>query len=727
MQLNNAQEEAVSHFNSPLLVLAGAGSGKTRVITAKIAKILEQQLAMPSQILAVTFTNKAANEMLERVQSIVNIDGKYLNIGTFHRMALKILRRYADFLGYTKNFTILDTSDQKKIISDTLKRLQLSEANAQTVLNCISKIKEKFVKPAELPLLIHNFADSYAKIEIPKIYDEYQKELKRLDSMDFDDLIFNCVDLLIKYEEIRSSYQNLFRYILIDEYQDINGLQQKWIKLIAGDNPNITCVGDDDQSIYGWRGSDISYILGFHNENNNAKVIKLEQNYRSTKDILNIASNLIHNNRGRHGKTLWTEMEESYKVKIDIHYDSKSEARYITGKIQEFRHMYNYRDFAILVRTIRQTRAIEEAMVFSGIPYQIIGGLRFYERKEVKDILAYIKILVSSEDDLATERVISTPKRGLGETTITKLYDYARQNNTNLLAMLFSLSNGFGGDIDIPKRAYSGLVTLGSQISRWRENSHHDTLSNTIKNILKEIEYEDYLKKDDETSFDQRIENINELLVTLESFETPEEFLDYVSLATSVDDAENEQDSVSIMTVHASKGLEYPFVFLPGWNQGSFPSDRTIEELGIAGIEEERRLAYVAITRARERLYISSTKLSFIKPGFSLSSEKSMFLDEIIEQSDLSIDFQDHSSSFQNDYSAFKKQQWEKKSDNTPSSFSSSGFAPKGETFFIGNLVSHSKFGIGTVTKVTGTLVTVKFSDGKEQTIREDFLTKKYI
>jgi DNA helicase-2/ATP-dependent DNA helicase PcrA len=725
MKLNKSQEEAVNHFGSPLLVLAGAGSGKTRVITTKIAQILQNQLAMPSQILAVTFTNKAANEMLERVQHLVKIEGKYLNIGTFHRMALKILRRYADLLGYTKNFTILDTSDQKKVITDTLKRLEINDAvNAQTISGFISKVKEKFIKPQELDSVLHNFPDVYTRVEIVKIYEEYQKELKRLDAMDFDDLLFNCVDLLLKNDEIKNSYQNLFKYILIDEYQDINGLQQKWIKLIAGKNQNITCVGDDDQSIYGWRGSDISYILGFNKENSNAKVIKLEQNYRSTKDILNIASKLIHNNAGRHGKTLWTDEQETHKVNADIHYDSKSEAKYITGKIQEFRHRYEYKDFAILVRTIRQTRAIEEAMVFAGIPYKIIGGLRFYERKEVKDIIAYIKILVSSEDDLATERVITTPKRGLGDTTISKLYEQARAKNTNLLTILTTLASGFSGDIEIPKRAYSGLMLLGGKILKWRESLQSNTLVNIIKNVLKEIEYEDYLKKDDETSFEQRIENINELLVTLESFETAEEFLDYVSLATSIDDMENEADSVSIMTIHASKGLEFPFIFLPGWNQGLFPSDRTIEESGTAGIEEERRLAYVAITRARERLYISSTKLSFIKQGFSLSSEKSMFLDEILELAEDSIEFTDNSSSFQNDYSSFRKQ----KSWDTDKFTQEKATIPQsGNTFFIGNLVSHAKFGIGTVTKVTGTLVTVKFTAADEKTIREDFLTKKYI
>ncbi len=736
MNNNQEQQDAVNHFGSPLLVLAGAGSGKTRVITAKIAKILQEDLAMPSQILAVTFTNKAANEMLERVCKITQIDGKYLNIGTFHRIALKVLRRYADLIGYTKNFTILDSSDQKKVMSDLLKRLTLGEVTPQVAINFISNIKEKFIKTFELETALHNFPPQYSQIEITTIYEQYQKELKRLDSMDFDDIIFNCVDILEKHEEIRTSYQNLFKYILIDEYQDINGLQQRWVKLIAGNNPNITCVGDDDQSIYGWRGSDISYILGFKKANSEAKIVKLEQNYRSTKDILNVASKLIQLNGGRHGKTLWTQNPTSDIIKIDTHFDAKSEAKHITGIIQNFKHRYNYKDFAILVRTIRQTRAVEESMVFAGISYKIVGGLRFYERKEVKDILAYIKVLISSEDDLATERVLTTPKRGLGDTTIQKLYVQARENGTNLLTMLTSLASGLGGEIEIPNRAYSGLLQVGTQILKWRESLVETPLTTVLKNILKEIDYEEYLKKDDETTFDARIDNINELLATLESFQSAGEFLDYVSLATSVDDSDSNADSVSIMTVHASKGLEFPFVFLPGWNQGTFPSDRTIEELGNSGIEEERRLAYVAITRAMEQLYISNTKLSFVKQGFSLSTEKSMFLDEILQHAESSVEYNDRSSSFNNEYSSHQKSyQGSNYSKNYAKSYSGTSTQRSPEpqayasdkSFFVGNLVSHAKFGNGNVVKTAGTLITVKFSDGTEKTIREDFLTRKYI
>ncbi len=759
--MNTKQHEAVTHFDAPLLVLAGAGSGKTRVITEKIAEILRRQLAMPSQILAVTFTNKAASEMLERVQKLVEIEGRYLNIGTFHRMALKMLRRYADVIGYTKNFTILDSSDQKKVIASLLKRLQIvDDVKPQTVSGYISKIKENFIKPHELEGALHNFPDTYTKIKMVKIYEEYQKELKRLDGMDFDDLIFNCVDLLKNNQEIRSSYQNLFKYILIDEYQDINSLQQKWIKLIAGENKNITCVGDDDQSIYGWRGSNISYILGFSKENSNAKIIKLEQNYRSTKDILNVASKLIQHNTGRHGKTLWTETSQTDTVKVNVYQDSKAEARAITNTIQEFNHKYNNKDIGILVRTIRQTRSIEEGMVFAGIAYKIIGGLRFYERREVKDIIAYIKVLVSSEDDLATERVIATPKKGIGDASIDKLYDFARKHQTNLLTEILTLqtcnivdtpSNHshssqddlfFGGnntkvgehnqgiseteliraDSGLHTRAMNKLEVLGKQIHRWREKLNSDSIANVIKYALKEIEYEEYLKKDDDQSFEQRVENINELLTTLESFETAEEFLDYVSLATSVDDNENNNDAVNIMTIHASKGLEFPFVFLPGWNQGLFPSERTVEELGLAGIEEERRLAYVATTRAREKLHISSTKFSFARQGFSFSTEKSMFLDEILEFAEESIEFSDNSS-----YGGYDSYTRVQKSKDFSSPVAHAFVAQKESNFYVGNLVSHAKFGIGTVVKVVGTLVTTKFSDGQEKTIREDFLKRKHI
>lgn len=724
---NTEQSLAINHFNSPLLVLAGAGSGKTRVITHKISKILQENLALPNQILAVTFTNKAANEMLERVCKITNITNHHLNIGTFHKIALKILRKHTNLIGYTPNFTILDTTDQKKIISDLLKRLNFNEITPQTTINFLSHIKEKFIKPSELESHLHQLPPQYRFNETIEIYTHYQTELKRLNSMDFDDIIFHCVDILQKHHEIRTHYQTLFKYILIDEYQDINSLQQKWVKLISGNNPNITCVGDDDQSIYGWRGSDISHILNFTKTNPNSKIIKLEQNYRSTQDILNVASKLIQTNSGRHGKILWTTNPETHKIYIDSHFDSKSEAKHITSVIQNWQHQYKHSHFAVLVRTIRQTRAIEEAMVFSGIPYKIIGGLRFYERKEIKDILAYIKILVSSQDDLATERVLTTPKRGLGETTIQKLYEQARTNQTNLSTMLTTLASGFGGDISIPNRAYSNLMQIGNQIIKWRESLSQNSLTSVLKNILKEINYEQYLEQDDETTFQQRIENINELFSTIESFNSASEFLDYVSLATTIDDTDN-SESINIMTIHASKGLEFPFVFLPSWNQGTFPSDRTIEELGNSGIEEERRLAYVAITRAMEHLHISHTKLSFIKQGFSLSTEKSIFLDEILENAKNSIIFTERTSfspTFEpKPYNSYTKNY--NYSNNIPNNKFQQDSTPE-KSFFIGNLVSHSKFGIGTVTKTTGTLITVKFSNGTEKTIREDFLTRKHI
>lgn len=721
--MNAKQSEAVLHFDSPLLVLAGAGSGKTRVITEKVIHIIRNQMAMPSEILAVTFTNKAANEMLERVQKQISIEGRFLNIGTFHRMALKILRRYADFLGYTHNFTILDTTDQKKVITNLLKQMNFSsEIKPQTVMGFISRVKEDFTKPDALEGKLHKLPESYAKIDIVRIYKEYSQELKRLDSMDFDDLIFNCVDLLEQNPEVRQSYQNLFKYILIDEYQDINSLQQRWVKLICGENPNITCVGDDDQSIYGWRGSDVSYILHFKKLYPEAHIIKLEQNYRSTKDILNVASKLIQHNEGRHGKTLWTDNPETHKIQVSIHYDSKSEAKYITGKIQDYKYKFAYKDFAILVRTIRQTRALEEAMVFAGIAYKIIGGLRFYERMEVKDILAYIKILVSSEDDIATERALTTPKRGLGDATIGNLYQYAREQKTNLMTIILSLASGLGEGIKLQGKTYNTLVHFGNQVLKWRKLMEENSLIETIKSVLQEIEYEEYLKKDEEETFEARIENINELFSTMESFETPAEFLDYVSLATSADDDSKNTDSVNIMTMHGSKGLEFPFVFLPGWNAGLFPSERSREELGQAGIEEERRLGYVAVTRAMEYLYISSTKLSAIKQGFSLTAEPSMFLDEILETAEESIEFRDESNQFRPEFSQKKDSFYQNKEQAKPMPNYSSQ-----ETFYIGNVVSHKKFGIGNVVKIAGSLVTVKFPGGEEKTIREDFLIKKYV
>ena len=727
LNLNKAQELAVKTFDTPLLVLAGAGSGKTRVITAKIAEIIQTGRALPWQILAVTFTNKAANEMLERVKGFVSAGEVHsLNIGTFHSICVRMLRSCATLVGFGNNFLIADTADQKKILKDIMQEmgLDVKAFPVGTILSFVSRVKEKFISPQELTGNFMQFPNIYREVRLDKIYAEYQFRLKMQNMMDFDDLLFFATKLLVENPNILEQYRERFKYILIDEYQDINSLQYKWFRLLCGQNQNVCVVGDDDQSIYGWRGADVSIILSFAKDFKNAHVIKLEQNYRSTGNIIKLAENIISNNRNRHGKTLFTESAEGAKVKITTYMDSKIEAKEIVHKIQEVAKVQGrkYGEFAILVRATSQTRILEEAFIALGIPYKIIGGLKFYERREVKDVLSYIKVVNGMADDLAMERVIKTPKRGIGEASVDKIIDFARERGISLMQACFDLT----GDIFtegkvVGVKALNILTALMSNIKKWKERALEDGMKgfvSTIVGVIEEIRYIEFLKEEDEDQIDARAANINELLNSMQGFESVDAFLEHISLVANVDDVDfDAENAVKMLTMHSAKGLEFKVVFLPGWEEGLFPSSKTVEQGGEVGIEEERRLAYVGITRAREELFISSTKMRMIYGGFNPTRE-SMFITEI--RSMPCVDFRDKTIGFSG-------------RSNEGGGFGGGGFKQgsfneeikrKFEGIAKGGFVMHKLFGIGKVlNKVSGNLFEIQFEDGEKKTIRADFLT----
>ena len=730
--LNSPQEEAVKTFDTPLLVLAGAGSGKTRVITAKIAEIIQSGRAMPFQILAVTFTNKAANEMLERVRNL-GTGSVELNIGTFHSICVRMLRVSANLIGFGNNFLIADSADQKKIIKDIMQEMgmDIKAFQPNVILSFISRVKEKFLTPLELQQNFLSFPNIYREVKLDKIYQTYQARLHSQNMMDFDDLLFFTTRLLSENENILNQYRERFKYILIDEYQDINSLQYRWFRLLSGNNSNVCVVGDDDQSIYGWRGADVSIILSFAKDFKNAKVIKLEQNYRSTGNIIKVAETIISNNRNRLGKTLFTEAGEGEKVKITCFPDSKIEAKEVVSKIEHYRKIHNrsYNDFAILVRASSQTRILEEAFIALGVPYKIIGGLKFYERREIKDILSYIKVINGTGDDLSMERILKTPKKGIGDTSIDKLLDFARKKEISLMKTCFDLAGDdpFAESKIVGVKALMILTHFVSSIKKWQASSlgGMKTFINAIVSVIEEVKYIEFLKEEDEDQIDARAANINELLNSMQGFETVDAFLEHISLISNMDDAGSESDSaVKMLTMHTSKGLEFPIVFLPGWEEGLFPSGKTVDESGEMGVEEERRLAYVGITRAREDLFISHTKMRMIYGGFNPTRE-SLFISELKAMKN--VDYRDKtigmgSSIFGVGYGRNYEVSGER--------FKAGSFSDeiknvkKLELIDVHAIVKHKIFGTGKVIgKVSSNLFEVEFEEGERKTIRGDFLT----
>ena len=622
--LNKAQTQAVTHLDGPLLIVAGAGSGKTKVLTSRMAHIIKEKKAYPNQILAVTFTNKAAKEMQSRVSKILGAGATGLTwLGTFHSICVKLLRKHASAVNLNSNFTIIDTDDQIRLIKNICKaeNIDTKQLAPRYILAIIDKWKNKGQYPNEV---IINNKDIYEKTILP-VYRIYQQKLTDLNACDFGDLILHVVKILEKNSDIREIYSKNFKYILVDEYQDTNYIQSRWLNLLAEKNKNLCCVGDDDQSIYSWRGAEIKNFLEFDQIYKNTKVIRLEQNYRSTQNILSVASKLISNNQNRVGKTLKTTLEEGELIKLNCFKNGKDEAIGISDEIENIKKKYSFNDITILVRAIFQTREFEERFLKIGLPYRILGGTKFYERAEIKDCVAYLRIVHQDKDDLAFERIVNNPKRSIGESSLKLIHEFSKKESTNLE----SASRRMIEKNLIKPKTKIGLTIFLNSLSKWRDDLNNKKIHHVklLQLILDESGYSAMLKNKKDLDNENRLENIKELLSAMKEFDNLESFLEHVSLATSIDQDWDGQ-KINMMTMHAAKGLEFDVVFLPGWEEGLFPHQKSIEEKGQNGLEEERRLAYVGITRAKKRAIISFSMNRFYQ-GDWIDSMASRFIEEL--------------------------------------------------------------------------------------------------
>jgi len=644
--LNNAQKEAVLHLDGPLLIVAGAGSGKTKVLTSRIAHIVKERKAFPNQILSVTFTNKAAKEMQNRVSSILNSEAIGLSwLGTFHSICAKLLRKHAPAAGLTSNFTIIDTDDQVRLIKNICKaeNIDIKQLAPKYILSIIDRWKNKGFYPNEV---IINKNDIYEKTVLP-LYRIYQEKLLNLNACDFGDLILHVVKILERNLDIREIYSKNFKYILVDEYQDTNYIQSRWLYLLSEHHKNICCVGDDDQSIYSWRGAEIKNFLEFDKVYKDSKVIRLEENYRSSQNILSVASNLIANNQNRVGKTLKTTMEEGDLVKLNCFKNGKDEAIGISDEIEnKLKKKYSFNNIAILVRAIFQTREFEERFLKIGLPYRILGGTKFYERAEIKDCVAYLRLVHQPKDDLAFDRIVNIPKRSVGESTIKLIHEFAKDNSISLEVGSKKLLEQ---NLIKPKTKI-GLNSFLSLINKWRNDINIKKVNHIklLQSILDESGYSSMLKNKKDLENESRLENIKELLSAMKEFDGLESFLEHVALATAVDQ-DWDGEKINMMTMHGSKGLEFDVVFLPGWEEGLFPHQKSIEEKGQNGLEEERRLAYVGITRAKKKALISFAMNRFYQ-GNWIDSMASRFIEELPEKYLEKNSFFDESKENDNDF-----------------------------------------------------------------------------
>ena len=623
--LNSAQKEAVTHIDGPLLIVAGAGSGKTKVLTSRIANLIKEKKAFPNQILAVTFTNKAAKEMQSRVSSLLKTEATGLPwLGTFHSICAKLLRRHAPAVNLKSNFTILDADDQSRLIKNICKseNIDTKQLSPKFILSIIDKWKNQGLYPNEV-ILKNN--DTYER-NVLSLYKIYQQKLVDLNSCDFGDLILHNVKIFENNNDIKEIYSKNFKYILVDEYQDTNLIQSRWLNILAEKNRNICCVGDDDQSIYSWRGAEIKNFLEFDKIYKETKIIRLEENYRSTENILSVASALISNNKNRVGKTLKSTKNKGELVNLHCFKNGKDEAVGISDELeQNFKNKVSFNKIAILVRAIFQTREFEERFLKIGIPYRIIGGIKFYERAEIKDCIAYLRIIFQEKDDLAFERVANNPKRSIGDSTIKQIHEYAKKNSLSLEKSSKKLI-----ELNLIKpKTRLGLLSFLNLIDKWRYELNIKKINHVklLQFVLDESGYSSMLKNKKDLENENRLENIKELLSAMKEFDNLESFLEHVSLATSIDQ-EWDGEKVNMMTMHASKGLEFEVVFLPGWEEGLFPHQKSIEEKGQNGLEEERRLAYVGITRAKKKAIISFSMNRFYQ-GDWIDSMASRFIDEL--------------------------------------------------------------------------------------------------
>ena len=706
--LNKQQKEAVLHTEGPLLILAGAGSGKTRVLTHRIAYLIEEQGVNPWNILAITFTNKAAGEMRERVDKLVGFGAESIWVSTFHSTCVRILRRHIDLLGYDNNFTIYDSDDQKTLMKDVCKLLQIDTKifKERALLSTISHAKDELITPEEFRIRAEG---DFSQKKITEVYEEYEKQLRANNALDFDDLLVKTVQLFQTQADVLEYYQERFRYIMVDEYQDTNTVQFELIRLLASKYRNLCVVGDDDQSIYKFRGANIKNILNFEHVFEDAKVIKLEQNYRSTSNILNAANAVIRNNRGRKDKTLWTDNGDGEKLEFRQFDTAYDEAEYIVGDIREHvdRGECTYNDNAILYRTNAQSRIFEEKFVTANIPYKIVGGINFYARREIKDLLSYLKTVDNGQDDLAVRRIINVPKRGIGLTSINRVQEYAVRHEVGFYEALRAV------DL-IPNigRGASKLESFVALIEHFKTDAQEMSISRLMKEIIEETGYVESLEAEDSEEAEARIENIDELMSKIVAYEdTCEEmnepptlsgFLEEVALVADIDSLDENSDYVVLMTLHSAKGLEFPHVYLAGLEDGIFPSYMTITADDPEEVEEERRLCYVGITRAEKALTLTCARRRMIR-GETQYNKMSRFLKEIpMELLSTGAVFEKEKEEPAKQAAYMQaRQAFRTKAFTAPKSARQFG-APAGDGpgYGVGDRVRHMKFGEGTVTAI---------------------------
>ncbi|MDY2790431.1 MAG: DNA helicase PcrA [Lachnospiraceae bacterium] len=706
--LNPCQKEACFCTEGPLLLLAGAGAGKTRVLVHRIAYLIEERGVNPWNIMAITFTNKAAKEMRQRVDDMIGFGAEDIWVSTFHSTCVRILRRYIDLLGYDTNFTIYDTDDQKKVMKELLKRKQIDpkQLPERSVLNAISHAKDQYLTPGQYK---NEVRGNFREEKIADLYECYQQELKKNNALDFDDLLFKTVELFEYHPDVLSYWQDRFRYIMVDEYQDTNGVQFLFVKKLAEKYKNLCVVGDDDQSIYRFRGADIRNILEFEEEYENTRVIKLEQNYRSTRNILDVANHVIHHNVGRKDKTLWTENEEGEKVTFCQYEDNYKEAEQVAEAIDRLiEGGENYRDIAILNRTNAQSRVYEEKLLFRNIPYRIIGGVNFYSRMEVKDILSYLKCLVNPNDDQAVKRIINVPKRGIGQTTIDRVQNYALLRGIGFMDAVDMVE-------DVPelsKAAKTKIQRFGEMMEHFRKMAEQDDLVELYDTILEETGYADLLVAEGTDEAKDRLENLGELknkiAVYMQEHEhaTLSGLLEEVALIADIDNLDADDNRVVIMTIHSAKGLEFPYVFMGGMEDGVFPGYRSISADDSEEIEEERRLCYVGMTRAQKGLYLSAAQRRMMNGQVSYNPV-SRFIREIpatllsVEKRQVSVDavFQKPAQHPAMTHS-YQLKTAAAKDPDTIFDKPSFGTNAAALSYKVGDQVRHIKFGSGVVTEI---------------------------
>lgn len=711
LNLNEQQLEAVTTTDGPLLVLAGAGTGKTRVITSRIAYLIHNNYALPSEILAVTFTNKAASEMGVRISELTsNING--LTNGTFHSVASKILRQNASYVGLTSSFVVVDAEDQQKLVKQIINENNLTDKPPKLFLNIISRWKDMGLSADQLKDNdIRSDEHSIAKI----IYKHYQKRLLSSNACDFGDLLLYNTKIFFEQQAVLEYLQDKFKHILIDEYQDTNPVQYLWARMLAAKHKNICCVGDDDQSIYSWRGAEVGNILRFEQDFKGAKVIKLEQNYRSTTPILLAASSLIKNNKLRHSKTLWTGNEGGEPLLVVSCFNDKDEAKYISSHIQNLTNAnkVSNNQIAILVRAGFQTRPFEESFVAYSIPYRIIGGLKFYERAEIKDSLAYIRLIINNNDDLAFDRIINLPKRSIGPTTLAPIRNRANDKSISY----FSSAKELLRENAFKPKVKSVISLFIDQIEYWgrKASSADGTNAETVKSMLNESGYIGMWKAENTDESKARIDNINEMIRSLNEFDSLNEFIEHTSLIMDNDNANNNGEGVNVMTLHSSKGLEFDIVFIPGMEEGIFPHQKSINENGEKGIEEERRLAYVGMTRAKKKLILTYAENRRIFNEF-VNSKPSRFIDEL----PLEI-YQKTNRSFYNEYTPSREFIARDKSYNNNATNKKLIFEDE-NGIRPGNKIIHKSFGKGIVIKKNGDNLEIYFENKMLKTIKQDFV-----